>query len=187
MFGPFGVPIAVAAVAAMFGAFAAAKIKAFQAINDGVKYKEGGEIGFGGSHEAGGSKFYAEDGSGFEAEKGEYITKKSSYRKYRKFVEAFNKDDFSGLSFNDFEAVGLFEKLGVSLQNENIYDAINEVNANRTILHEFAFAGSDTHFSKMSDNLEYLAKSERGKSETWEDANYYYVKKGTRIIKTPKK
>ena len=91
------------------------------------------------------------------------------------------------MSFNDFEAVGLFEKLGVSLQNENIYDAINEVNANRTILHEFAFAGSDTHFSKMSDNLEYLAKSERGKSETWEDANYYYVKKGTRIIKTPKK
>ena len=35
MYGPFGVPIAVAAVAAMFGAFAAAKIKAFQAINDG--------------------------------------------------------------------------------------------------------------------------------------------------------
>ena len=187
MFGPFGVPIAIASIAAMFGAFAVAKTKAFQAINSGQKYREGGEIGFGGSHEAGGSKFYAEDGSGFEAERGEYITKKSSYRKYRKFVEAFNKDDFSGLSFNDFEAVGLFEKIGVSLQNENIYDAVNEVNANRTILHEFAFAGNDTHFSKMSDNLEYLAKSERGKSETWEDANYYYVKKGTRIIKTPKK
>ena len=48
MFGPFGVPIAVAAVAAMFGAFAVAKAKAFQAIKDGGKYKEGGEIGFGG-------------------------------------------------------------------------------------------------------------------------------------------
>ena len=35
MFGPFGVPIAIASIAATFGAFAAAKIKAFQAINSG--------------------------------------------------------------------------------------------------------------------------------------------------------
>ena len=153
---------AVAAIAAMFGAFAAAKIKAFQAINDGVKYKEGGEVGFGGSHEAGGSKFYAEDGSGFEAEKGEYITKKSSYRKYRKFVEAFNKDDFSGLSFNDFEAVGLFEKLGVSLQNENIFDAVNEAKAqakaNSTIK-----LSVDSIFKSLNEKTNGLLKTSLGK------------------------
>ena len=53
LFGPFGVPIAVASVAAMFGAFAVAKVKAMQAINDTNKFADGGEID-GASHTAGG-------------------------------------------------------------------------------------------------------------------------------------
>lgn len=186
---PFvGVPLAIAMIATMFGAFAAAKIKAFQSIKDGQKFRHGGEIGFGGSHEDGGSKFYSADGSGFEAEKGEFITKKDSYRKYKKFVKAFNDDDFSGLTWNDFEAVGLFEKLGISLQNDEVDNAVKYANDNKTVLHEFSFAGGNNeHFGKMNENLQYLADSERGKSEYYEDEKFYYEKKGTRITKRPKK
>ena len=56
MFGPFGVPIAIASIAAMFGAFAVAKVKAMQAVNDTNKFADGGEID-GASHTDGGVKY----------------------------------------------------------------------------------------------------------------------------------
>ena len=60
---PFvGIPLAIAAIAAMFGSFAFAKVKAFQSINDSQKFRDGGWID-GNSHEAGGVKYYSPDGS----------------------------------------------------------------------------------------------------------------------------
>ena len=186
--GVWGVPVAIAMTAVMLGAFAAAKVKAFQAIKEGSKFKHGGEIGFGGSHEEGGSKFYAADGSGIEAEKGEFITKKDSYRKYKKFVQAFNDDDFSELTWRDFEAVGLFEKLGLTFQNENIYDAVKEMKDNSDAFSGFSAVGStNISLGKMDENLQYLADSQREKIEVYEDAEYYYKKIGTRITRTRKK
>ena len=66
-------------------------------------------------------------------------------------MEAFNSDDFSKLSFADFETVGLFEKLGFSLQNENIYDAVSELSEHSSILNVVNLSsGNNPHFARIS-------------------------------------
>lgn len=78
-----GIPIAIALIAAMFGAFTASKAKAMQTA--GVsKFAAGGWIG-GRSHREGGTMI--------EAEKDEFVVRKSSAKKYNLLIEAINKDN----------------------------------------------------------------------------------------------
>jgi len=88
--GPFGVAIATGAVALMFGAFAAAKVKAFQLVKEqsAEKYEFGGEVG---------GRRHSEGGTLIEAEKGEYVTNRKSTSKYKALIEAINKDNRSGM------------------------------------------------------------------------------------------
>lgn len=90
--GPFGVAIATAAVALMFGAFAAAKVKSFQLINAQNKqeYRDGGMI-HGPSHENGGVDVT------HEVEGGEYVTNRRSTAKYLDLIEAINSDNEAGI------------------------------------------------------------------------------------------
>ena len=188
MFGPFGVPIAIASIAAMFGAFAVAKVKAMQAINDTNKFADGGEID-GASHTAGGVKYYAADGkSGVkELEGGEYVVKKKSYGKYKKLVQAINSDDFSGLNFNDFAVQGLFEHLGISLQNDNVFEAVQDTQELKNLNVNFNGGGDSKVFESMDEKLGVIATATKEKVEVWEDAEFYYKKKGSKITKTRKR
>lgn len=78
-----GVPIAIGLIATMFGAFAAAKAKAFQTA--GVnKFEEGGWVG---------GRRHSQGGTHIEAERDEFIIKRSSALKHRGLVEAINADN----------------------------------------------------------------------------------------------
>lgn len=87
--GPIGLIIAIASIAAMFTAFAVAKSKAADAASK-AKFAEGGWIK-GASH--------SEGGVDIEAEGGEFMTKKSSSKKYGDLLEAINKDDTKQIAF----------------------------------------------------------------------------------------
>lgn len=78
-----GVPLGIAAIATMIAAFTAAKIKAFETAGV-TKYAKGGWIG---------GKSHAEGGTPIEAEKGEFVIRKSSAMKHKSLIEAINMDD----------------------------------------------------------------------------------------------
>lgn len=186
---PFiGIPLAIATIATMFGAFAVAKVNAFNAIKSGQQFGEGGEID-GASHTAGGVKYYAADGkSGVkELEGGEYVIKKKSYGKYKKLVQAINSDDFSGLNFNDFAVQGLFEHLGISLQNDNVFEAVQDTQELKSLNVNFNGGGDSKVFESMDEKLGVIATATKEKVEVWEDAEFYYKKKGSKITKTKKR
>jgi hypothetical protein len=172
----------------MFGAFAVAKVNVFNAIKSGQQFGEGGEID-GASHTAGGVKYYAADGkSGVkELEGGEYVVKKKSYGKYKKLVQAINSDDFSGLSFNDFAVQGLFEHLGISLQNDNVFEAVQDTQELKSLNVNFNGGGDSKVLESMDEKLGVIATATKEKVEVWEDAEFYYKKKGSKITKTKKR
>lgn len=84
-----GLPLGIAAVAAMFGFFVAAKAKAASA---SAKLEKGGWIG-GKRHAEGGNKFVSTDGQLMEHEEGEFAVNRKSARKYADIIEALNADD----------------------------------------------------------------------------------------------
>ena len=99
--GPIGVGLAIATIATMFGAFAAAKTKAFAAVNAGV-FEDGGDVDVstgvlrGNRHSGGGVKMY------YEAESGEFATSdgrrlnivnRRMTAKHFDLLTAINKDD----------------------------------------------------------------------------------------------
>lgn len=185
---PFvGIPLAIATIAAMFGAFAVAKVNAFNAIKAGQQFGDGGEID-GKPHSQGGVKYYAADGKNIELEGGEFAVKKSQYQKHKKLVQAINADDFSGLNINDIAALGIFQRLGFSF-TETANDAVDEARELYTVSASFAGSSSsgDGTLKNIDANIGYLARAKRGEVVTWEDENYYYKKVGTRTTRTPKK
>lgn len=186
---PFvGIPLAIAAIAAMFGSFAFAKVKAFQSINDGQKFRDGGWIN-GASHEDGGVKYYAPDGSVKELEGDEFVVRKKSAKKYSKLVEAINSDDFSKLTTRDILAMGLIESFGIEFMSpEFILDDIEQSNqtSNKINSYEMTLSGGD-EIKSIDKNLKYLADKKRNEVEKWEDDEYYYTRVGTKTTKIRKK
>jgi len=102
------------------GAATAAKIA-------GVKFEKGGiqEIG-GKSHSQGGTKFYGEDGTMFEAQSGEGIgiLNRSAYAGFMDFNNSFN----GGQSGNGKFAGGGIITQGVRPNNDNIAQALQQLN-----------------------------------------------------------
>ena len=80
--GFLGIPIAIAAIATVFTAFS--KFKALAKEQAATKFAKGGWIG---------GKSHAEGGTPIEAEKGEFIIRKSSAMKHKSLIEAINMDD----------------------------------------------------------------------------------------------
>lgn len=112
--GPWGIALAVAGTALMWGSFAAAKIKAAQLTKK--EYGEGGlEFLDGGSHASGNDiqLGYTKDGKDRRAEGGEAlaIIRKTQARRYRKIlpgvINALNRGVFEQKYINAYDTGGL--------------------------------------------------------------------------------
>ena len=143
--GPFGIAAAIAAIATMWGSFAAAKIKAREATR--TEYGEGGmEFLMGGSHQSGNDIDLGRtpDGRQRRAEGGEAfaIINKTSTRKYRKslpgIIKSINNGTFESKYLNAFGSDGIAINVGAggfnSRQLESDVREIKEQGKRRFIL-----------------------------------------------------
>lgn len=119
--GPFGIAAAIAAIATMWGSFAAAKIKAREATR--TEYGEGGmEFLMGGSHQSGNDIDLGRtpDGRQRRAEGGEAfaVFNKTSTRKYRKalpgIIKSINNGTFENKYLNAFGSDGIAINVGAA-------------------------------------------------------------------------
>lgn len=119
--GPFGIAAAIAAIATMWGSFAAAKIKAREATR--TEYGEGGmEFLMGGSHQSGNDIDLGRtpDGRQRRAEGGEAfaVFNKTSTRKYRKalpgIIKSINNGTFESKYLNAFGSDGIAINVGAA-------------------------------------------------------------------------
>ena len=143
--GPFGIAAAIAAIATMWGSFAAAKIKAREATR--TEYGEGGmEFLMGGSHQSGNDIDLGRtpDGRQRRAEGGEAfaVFNKTSTRKYRKalpgIIKSINNGTFESKYLNAFGSDGIAINVGAagfnSRQLESDVREIKEQGKRRYIL-----------------------------------------------------
>ena len=147
--GPFGPALAIAAIATMWGSFAAAKIKAKQVTAAGSEeeYGEGGlEFLEGGSHASGNDIDLGtvnKKGRRMKAEGGEAlaIINKRRTRQYKKVlpevIDSLNKGTFEDKYLNAFSA----DKTIVAVQNEQGVDLTNIENTLQDIKKQ-----GDSHF-----------------------------------------
>ena len=185
---PFiGVPLAIALIGTMFGAFAMAKAKAFQSIKSGQQYEGGGWID-GELHSQGGKKYYSPDGEVRELEKDEFVVRRKQAKKYAPLLEAINSGNFDNLTFSDLGTMGLFAALGITFENGEVGNAVEEGKELEAVAAQVnVITGGKSHdFSKMEGDIAYLAKRKREEAETWEDDKYYYKKVGSKITKIKK-
>lgn len=187
---PFvGIPLAIASIGLMTGAFVAAKVKAFQLVNDQKQsFADGGWID-GKAHSQGGQRYISTDGSGgvVELEGGEHVTNKRQAAKYADLLEAINND-----SLGDYREDALAEMLktmGIHLMNDEnkmAVDAIRERNAYRQAIMISSGPDYSDTLENISDSVGYLAQRERGRDDRWEDDNFYYIKSGNKTTKIKK-
>lgn len=143
--GPFGIAAAIAAIATMWGSFAAAKIKARESTR--TEYGEGGmEFLMGGSHQSGNDIDLGRtpDGRQRRAEGGEAfaVFNKTSTRKYRKalpgIIKSINNGTFESKYLNAFGSDGIAINVGAagfnSRQLESDVREIKEQGKRRFIL-----------------------------------------------------
>ena len=132
--GPWGIALAIAGTALMWGSFAAAKIKAAQLTKK--EYGEGGlEFLQGGSHASGNDipLGYTRDGKDRRAEGGEAlaIIRKSQTRKYRRIlpgiIDALNKGTFEQKYMGAYETGGL--SIGMLNSSADLKTLENDVRA----------------------------------------------------------
>jgi len=188
---PFvGVPLAIATIALMTGAFITAKVKAFQLVNDQKQAFGGGGYIDGKPHTQGGRKYRAIDGGGVvELEGGEYVTNKSSTAKYADLLEAINNDDLAGM--NEDALRDMLEGLGIRLSTdapEKVLRIVRERDDYRqtSLLSESRGTDISGDVLAISENVKYLADKERARVERWEDDTHFYTKEGNKTTKIKK-
>lgn len=139
--GPF---LATAAIAAMFGSFAAAKIKARQVSQQSQEYGEGGlEFLEGGSHASGNDidlQTKNSKGKNMRAEGGEAlaIVNKRNTRKYKKMlpgiIDSLNKGTFEDKYLNAFSAgenLALSVSQGLNIDLSKLENDVNHIRKQR--------------------------------------------------------
>ncbi|GAA3638959.1 hypothetical protein [Flavivirga jejuensis] len=198
--GPFAIPIAVAAIATMFGAFAIAKTKAFQAIGSGQNFRRGLKEGaldlHGPRHEESGFGLYnsktGERVAEFEDSEKVYVVNKQQQRKYSHILDAMINDTQGGMSLEHY----LSQKYGHPNVGEQTMQVIRRVN-HVTIKSEQAKEEASKKSNETVNELRKLNekfdkefegyKNEReNEPKTWETPEYFYVKKGNITKKYPK-
>lgn len=189
---PFGlgIPLAIATVALMTGAFVVGKVKAFQAISD-KKFGDGGALGGevkGNKHSSGGVKYRSDNPNAgvIELEGNEYVIKGSQYSKHPKVTEALNEGRISDLS--DSYLSSFLNELGINMNPEGPKQAMIQVAEKEHL--QMTVVNHSTSFPDMdgiSSSVEYLAKNAREKGERWEDAEFYYHKVGNKLTKKRKR
>lgn len=184
---PFiGVPLAIAAIGTMFGAFTVAKIKAAQAINDGntSKRRKGGYIGDGASHEQGGKKYISPDGGHVEElEKGEYVVNVKQTRKYKNILEAINEDTLSAFDINDSGLRYMLSQMGISMSQADTQEAVKESRKLEAYKVNVTVNAPGSDMKELNENIRFLAQAERERISSWEDDKWVYIKQGSRVEK----
>lgn len=104
-----GVGLGVAAVALMLGAFAAAKIKAFQLVN-----QQPAQFEKGGRHKG---RRHSEGGELVEVEDGEWTINRNSSREHDELLDAINQNDKGRML--DYLLTDLLKDTGVSLSHKD--------------------------------------------------------------------
>lgn len=186
---PFiGVPLAIATIALMTGAFVTAKVKAFQAISEGQKqtFGEGGWIE-GKKHSQGGRKYYAADGSGDvkELEDGEHVTRASQAEKYGDLLEAINAGQLERMT--DEALKDMLHSMGIHLTNEDHRESLEIVRERDTFTKEITVkAGNDISedVKGIRAGVGFLAERKKLEAERWTDGVYNYEKIGNKTLRT---
>jgi hypothetical protein len=185
---PFvGVPLAIATIAVMLGAFAAAKVSAFKAVDDAASSTSFGDGGMidGPSHENDGVRYKAMDGSNriVEVEGGEYVVNKESTRKYRNIIEAINQDNLNATDFLTLAIEELLSGTGAHLMTET-QDKAADVSASVDKMQVTinAHVQQNTGNEEIAGLLREILKGQQAAPKMWEDDNARYVKKGNKTI-----
>lgn len=127
------VPYVAALLAAgMVGAFAYTKAKAFEAVNDGGSFADGGYTGDGGKYEEAGI-----------VHKGEFVNTKETTKKYRNLLEGLHANDNARIELG---LIDLLKNTGVSLP-----DLSGEINAKKFSLKQ---AEMNAYFNNDNSKLE---------------------------------
>lgn len=175
-----GIPLAIAMIGLMFGTFVASKLKAIQAVNN-QKFRHGGWIG-GKSHEEGGNKFFSANGDGIEHEKGEFVVKKESAKKYGRLLEAMNDDNFNGITTSDAEVVSLFKQLGFDVDLSSAKKNGQELQI-QLLSVGYSIKEGQT-LAEINEGIQELIRMEKDTPKSWSDGVFNFVKKGHKIEKT---
>lgn len=94
-----GIPLAIATIGVMFGAFAKAKADALKAASI-PKFRKGGKLE-GPAHEFGGIAISDSDGNVYgEAEGGEWIVNRQESREHDRFLKRLNDGEFAGVDLD---------------------------------------------------------------------------------------
>lgn len=184
---PFiGIPLAIATIGTMFGAFVVAKVKAAQGIS-AQSFGEGGWID-GKSHAEGGKKYYSADGDVRELEKDEFVVKRKQAKKFSNILEAINNNSFTGFDVNDAGLKEMLNSMGIDLAEDSAKAGLDEANrlSNMKLSITVNNTSNDREMREMNANIKFLADREREKVTTWEDDKYFYSKIGSRTTKVPK-
>lgn len=180
---PFvGIPLAIAMIGTMMGAFVFSKAEAIK----NTKFAEGGTIG-GKSHSQGGNKYISMDGNSMmEHERGEEVTKRTSAEKHRDLLKAINKDDFSNISLDNISLKELLRDTGVSehveIAKKSGENNVNIVKQSRTVNN----IGSDT-LEEIHATLKEFMKFSKTKPEVTDYGDYIEIKKGNKTERIWKK
>ncbi len=181
--GPFGIGLAVATIATMFGAFAMQKVKAFQAINnqDVSQFAKGGLLE-GNSHANGGVKYRSSDNTNIkELEGGEYIVNTKQTRAFLPMLEAINSGGFAEWAKQDREFRSLMNANGIELQDKSFKDTLSVVNKAGDLQVIIQGENNKETYKEMLHYLKKMDEHNRNTTQEWEENGKRYIKKGNRV------
>lgn len=196
-----GVPLAIGLITTMFGAFAIAKTKAYQAIGQGQNFRKGlreGSLKLSGPRheEKGFGLFNSKTGERVaEFEDGEeiLISNRQQSRKYRHILDALIADA-QGRADIDSTLEGYYGVRQVGKQTMQVVKHVNNISIKAQKSKEEASSHNDSLLKEFKDFKESFKrefdgyKNERDDEiESWETPHFFYVKKGNTIKKYPKK
>lgn len=188
----FGIPLAIAAIGTMFGAFAIAKVTAFNAVGANNKFADGGTAG-GKLHSEGGNKYISLDGNDrgiMEIERGEEIINRKSSEKHRKILKAINKNDFSDINMQDISIKELLSGTGVIAQleesNSSVRHNLHINDISRTVVVNNNLK-SEGYLKSMDDRLKQIEKNQSSKAHLLDFDDYYLIVDGNYTKKIWKK
>lgn len=189
--GPFAVPVAVAAIAAMLGAFVISKAQTYEAIQP-IQFGDGGMIG-GKSHAEGGQKYFSPDRNAgvMELEEGEFVTSKKQTEKFMPLLEVINNNAISSMS--DREMRTLLSGLGVHMDmDDELATALKEsrehtaFQVNNTVIN----TESETTRQLQAENSKELTSINKGVQrlvQQNDERETRYIENGYEVIEKGKK
>lgn len=170
--GPFGVPLAIGLIAAMFAFFAAAKAKALSAAS-APKLRKGGRLE-GPSHELGGVPIHDHEGNVMAIGEGkEWVIATNQSIEHDRFLSRLNKGEFKGVNLD-----------AIAADKKRLNPASEAVPRIREIERQKAEIGDAQHWQAMkaaySEGAEKIVKAIDGKPTAypWKNGYIKETKKG---------